>query len=165
LLITLFTDASFHPRTRASAFALYAISNRGNLNYASRFRGEMENSAHAELAAIGNALHIVLPQPMSAGATRVLIQSDCMDALRWINREGKAKYPEVVDRLWWTAEKYRVTLETRHVKGHVGIGEPRLYCQDWCDREAGRISRIMHLERGGAQRPSKRAHYRHRRRK
>lgn len=152
MLVTLFVDASFFHATKSGAWALYAISEKDRLTYAGRFRQPIKDSSHAELAAIANALHTILPHPLSAGATRILIQTDCKGAIEWIANGSCKHHPEVLQHILDTLDKYGVAHELRHIKAHVGTAEPRTYCHDWCDREARRIARTMHRERGGNRR-------------
>lgn len=147
MLVTLFTDASFYHETQSAAYALYAISEVDRLQFAGPFKGTIESSAKAELAAIANALSIILPHRLSAGATRVLIQADHLDALHAIDARKHARYGAIVASIHASLDKYGVGFETRHVKAHSGRGEPRLYCHDWCDRECRRIARALNQRR------------------
>lgn len=152
MLVTLFADASYYSETKSGAWACYAISAVDRLTYAGRFTKPIINSSHAELAAIANALHVILPHRLSAGAKRILIQTDCQAAIDWIQNGQSRQHPAIVDHILETMEKYGVSHEVRHIKAHVGTGDPRAYCHDWCDREARRIAKVVHKERGRADR-------------
>lgn len=149
MLVTLFVDASYYAETQSGAYAFYAISTNDRLRFAGRFRTTVRDSTHAELAAIANALHVVLAHRVAAGADGILIQSDNLAAIQWIEHRSCQPYPQVLAKILALAEKYGVKLTMRHIKAHSGTGHPRLYCHDWCDREARRIARLMHRERGG----------------
>lgn len=149
MTVTLFVDASFFHETRSGAWAFYAISQVDRLTYAGRFQQPIKDSSHAELAAIASALHVILPHRVCAGARKILVQTDCVAAISWIDQARCDHHPLVVAQIYADLAKYGVELETRHIKAHVGVEEPRTYCHDWCDREARRIARRMHAERGG----------------
>jgi ribonuclease HI len=149
MLLTLFVDASYYHETGASAYAFWAVSERGKLTFSGRFTKKIEGSGHAELAAIANALHVVLPHPIAAGAKQVLIQSDCTGAIDRVKNKDSSRHGKLLQHILSTADKYGVSVIMRHIKAHSGTGEPRLFCHDWCDKEARRIARIIHRERGG----------------
>lgn len=145
--VTLFTDASFYHETHSAAYALYAISDRGTFTYAGRFHSSIKRSDQAELAAVANALHIILPNPIAAGATKIFLQVDCQNVIDWIKAGECRPYPEILARIQDVITKYQVLCEVRHIKAHSGVGEPRLYCHDWCDRECRRLAKREHVER------------------
>jgi ribonuclease HI len=149
MLVTLFTDASFFDATKASAYALYGVSQRGTFKFSGRFQHQISDSTHAELAAIANALHIIMPNPLAAGAKRVLIQTDSKNAIKWLEERNCPRHPAVLAHILGLIDKWRVDAEFRHIKAHNGTKEPRFYCHDWCDKEARRIARMVHKEREG----------------
>lgn len=146
MLVTLFVDASFFDRSHAAAYGFYAISQLDRLVFSSRFKGHIKSSAHAEYAAVANALSITLKHPLAAQCTRVLVQTDCKAVVDWINGGESRAYPEVAEAIRALQNQYRVRLIPKWVPGHTGTHEPRLYCQDQCDREAKHIARRMHRE-------------------
>lgn len=141
MLVTIIVDASFYLKPRSAAWAFWTISNLGKLQYSGLFHREVLDSNHAELAAIANALHVSLPNAVCYGVKKVLIQTDSMTAINAINGKYEGKYGAAIKTIYTLIEKYEIEFEMRHVKGHVGKGTPRNYCQDWCDQESRRIAK------------------------
>lgn len=147
MLVTLIVDASFYDATCAAAYAFYAISQRDKLTYSGRFKQPITDSSHAELAAIANALHIVMPHPLAAGADKVLIQTDSKNAIKWLEERQCKHHPAVLAHILGLIDKWGIVAEFRHIKAHCGTAEPRFYCHNWCDKEARRLAKKAHIER------------------
>lgn len=141
MLVTVIVDASFYDKPRVAAWAFWIISSRGKFQYSGLFAKPMESSGHAELCAVGNALYLGLKHPVCSGATKMLVQTDCQEAIRAIAGEHNGRHEEAVNLIDKLKATYGVEIETRHVKGHAGRGTPRNYCQDWCDAEARRLAK------------------------
>lgn len=121
LKATVITDASYCPRTRAGGWAAWITSDEGRTQHAGCFKDLAKTPTEAELWAMLNGIWLAY----EAGATEILVQSDCTGAVHLIN----SKCPET--RLFKGVHIY-----ARHVKGHTDIKEPRFYVNRWCDEEA-----------------------------
>lgn len=131
---TVITDASFCHRLKAAGWAGWVrIDGQPLIKEAGRLT-PCATSTEAEVKAALNGAWVA----GRAGATHVLIQSDCMAVLHLIN--GRTKSP-TLRQLW--AEFRRLPLcaglrvTGRHVKGHGPVIDRRTFVNDWCDREAG----------------------------
>lgn len=136
MLVTLIVDASFYREHRVGGWALWAISSHGTYKIAGRFRNRIDDNNMAELAAIANAIHMIVRHPVTKGATKLLVQSDSLCAIGVLtgSQPSKASYRRVAEHVHDMLTAFKLEMELRHVKGHSGIGEPRKYCHAWCDR-------------------------------
>lgn len=127
LYITLFTDASYCPNTRAYGWCWW-------IKYGSPAKTQvgvgggahMQGSYQAEVEALraGMAfIHESLPEEMKG--KRIVIQSDCMGALEAIKPD--------LERLKRMGAQ---AAYTKHVKGHRGHATARNSVNTLCDRKA-----------------------------
>jgi ribonuclease HI len=134
---TVITDASFCPFKSVGAWAAWiridgqpdAIKQGGILP-----KGKVPDSTVAEVMAAGNGVWLAA----RAGATHILLQSDCMAVIHLIDKRAKA--PRLL-ALW--AELLGMdtlagvqNIEARHVKGHTRTADARSYVNRWCDETA-----------------------------
>lgn len=144
-LITLFTDASWCPNTRVAGWAAWAKCNGGTMRQSGAMKSLVESSELAEVMAAANGLHQVVRHFGPTPGTTVLVQLDCLGAMRAL--ESGEKWPQVVHE--W--ERLRIgselRLKYRHVKAHQGGKTPRSWVNGWADREAKahmRVARSAH---------------------
>jgi hypothetical protein len=106
-----------------------------------------------------------------AGASHILLQSDCMAVIFAVRGTAKAaRLVAIWDQLKELTIMSGVFISARHVKGHGKIVDARSWVNDWCDRHA-----YMEMEKlrgkywrnpgkgyrqtgGGARRKKERAH-------
>ncbi|WP_410170993.1 RNase H family protein [Brucella intermedia] len=154
-LITLFVDASHCPSTKAAGWGAWAKQAgwpNGKL-FGGQFKGEIHNSAEAELCAIANALQSIKHTGLFEGGVKILVQSDCLRALGLIassisscevnnHPDGcpiqitKAVKPTTLEAKALAAINALVTerqrLGLRHVRGHKA-GQGRSWVNRQCD--------------------------------
>lgn len=120
-------DASFCPRTKAAGWACW-ISIDGGLKVkgSGQFHRTPKNPEEAEFWAMLNGAWLAAHN----GATHLLIQGDCMGALRRFLRPSDA-----LDRLKGGVP-HALDIRTKHVKAHKHTETARHWVNDWCDREA-----------------------------
>jgi ribonuclease HI len=142
--ITVFTDASFCPETKAAGGAFWARGEK--VKFSSSFPiPDATVSNDAEIAAVCRAIHEVAAHPelgleMAKGReTRLVIVVDC-EAAKFvfegrrvkINAQTRALVREALqvirDKGCWH--------KVNHVKSHSGTKTPRTWVNDWCDKEA-----------------------------
>lgn len=136
---TVITDASFCPRTKSAAWAAWvrcdgvdhAIKAAGGLRRA-------EKSDEAEKQASLNGIVVA----KKFGATRVLLQTDCMATVHLI--QGVTKNASIIKA--WNDLLRQAGLEgfpiyVRHVKAHSGVDDPRSFANEWCDKVANKVRR------------------------
>jgi ribonuclease HI len=148
--ITINTDASFNRKNGVCGFAFYIICDFFKITKGGAFKGRASSAMEAELWAMANALHTLeaqadLPEVKKA----IIINSDCLWAFRQISLKSKneagRKVAQILKRLRKkTANRWgiRPAFEFRHVKAHNGTPDARSWVNDWCDKEAGKWSRI-----------------------
>ena len=148
MLVTINTDASFHPNLKYGAYAFWAICNDFKITKSGVFRNKCRNPDDAEAKCIINALKVVFSA--HKGITKVIFNTDSLNAIALItdNREHVKKYIGNNQKMWkYLRTAYNVILhnyktnvqvEFRHVKAHSGINDKRSYVNEWCDSEAKR---------------------------
>ena len=91
------------------------------------FKKDVDRSDLAEKKAAANGIWLA----MKAGATVVLLQSDCMAVIDGINKNKE----------WWKRQRKLagisgVHVKAKHVKGHTETEDARSYVNRWCDMNA-----------------------------
>lgn len=119
---TVITDASWCPNTKAGGWATWVAMNKGRIKKAGLFKELADTPTQAELWAALNGVWFAV----EAGATEVLVQTDCQGVVDQIN---KAQIPDL---------KYfqGMTIIARHVRGHTKVQDARSFVNRWCDTEA-----------------------------
>jgi ribonuclease HI len=135
--ITINTDASFHHAVKVGGYAFYIICDNFKIQKAGQFRNNPESPLEAEIMAIGNALQMLLNQNNIPKSNWLIINTDCMNAIRDIKKQ-RSELAKKVFKIW---QKVIIKTESkrnefRHVKAHNGTPDARSYVNDWCDREA-----------------------------
>lgn len=148
MLVTINTDASFHPQLKYGAYAFWAICNDWKITKSGVFKSVCVNSHDAECRCIINALSVVLLS--HKGITKIIVNTDSLNSI-YILKNDKEKIKrylgtnqKMVKTLRTsfnkvlTSNKNKITIEYRHVKAHSGINDKRSYVNEWCDTEAKR---------------------------
>lgn len=139
-LVTLFTDASFHHRRHLGTWAAWIRMNGRTERASGILKDKQDNSCSAELSAIANALVVMQQRFTITGHSRVIIQTDCLEAITAIvNRSHtRPQQNEIVKyiRQFFATNKYQ--LDLRHVKGHKGAETRRSAVNTFCDEECRR---------------------------
>ena len=146
MLVTINTDASFHPALKFGAYAFWAVSDEFKITKSGVFKRKCINPDDAEAKCIINALKVVLLSHVSI--TRVIVNTDSLNAIALLkyDRVHMRKYMGKNMQMWshirkaymkvLHESKNKVAIEFRHVKAHTGINDKRSYVNDWCDLEA-----------------------------
>jgi len=146
MIVTVNTDASFHPVHKVGAYAFWVVCNQGKILKSGRLKNA-KNSTDAEAMAIANALYSISISDFT-GITKIIINSDCLPAIQKI--KSTAKEPTAYKYCYNVIKKIRIKNgitgrrihEFRHVKAHSGTKEPRKWVNDWCDKEAKKHMRL-----------------------
>lgn len=148
---TVITDASFCPILKVGGWAAWIKGDGGiSIKDGGILPAPDLDSTVAEMMAAGNGIWLAA----KAGATRILIQSDCQAVIHLV--EGRTRSPKLLGH-WeaFTALPIMavVQLEARHVKGHGPIHNARTWVNGWCDKTAGQYMEQARAASGGL--PSK----------
>lgn len=139
--ITIFTDASFCPRTKAGGWAAWIKYEKGTLRKGAPILGLAASPTHCELIAIRNSLHYVEQAFRITSDHLLVIQTDSLSAINMLEEKIKifgAKERELVDSILKWKRDHFCNWSLRHVKGHMGTSTRRSAVNTWCDQEAGR---------------------------
>ena len=141
MLVTINTDASYHPQHKVGAYAFWIISNQGRFLKAGAFKELIENSTQAEAQCIINAIYYFKKQDWKE-VTKIIINTDALNAIA-IFKKTKSKikkynlrYGNSLSEKFDEITKGFPSIEFRHVKAHKKNGTARNWVNDWCDKSA-----------------------------
>ncbi|HHG4356329.1 hypothetical protein IPC102_09600 [Pseudomonas aeruginosa] len=148
--ITVFTDASFCPNTRAAGGAVWARGEQ--IRFQDSFPIRHAAQAHeAEILAVCHAIQKIAEHP-ELGAelrkgpmTRLVIVVDCLAVKQAFEQEIRAGQivKEAIRAAMQLREQLGFWLKVNHVKAHKGTDTPRQWVNHWCDRHAKAQMRQM----------------------
>jgi ribonuclease HI len=140
MLVTILSDASYCPETRAGGYGYYAVSERGRSHGGGPMKALRANSQDAEMCAAVNAVHFALKYGIAVPGDALVMQMDCTGAM---DKLKGAECPDGDSALHQWADLIHsngLSVSFRHVKAHVTYAEarksPRLWCNWLCDRHA-----------------------------
>ena len=146
-LITMFTDAGYCPERKIGTWAVWAKRDGKTFRYSGVLRGEVDDSAIAELRATVNGVCAVLAAMKPEKATKIIAQSDCESAVgallgsHYKRKEARKRVESATNLLHKRLRETGVVVEYRHVSGHRGTVNPRAAVNTWCDQECTRLLR------------------------
>lgn len=145
MLVTINTDASFHPKYKLGAYAFWIVCAQGKILHSGPLK-EAKDPTDAEMRCIANALHALLKSNFTE-VHKVIINSDALYAFTRIGRSKPAGSPgRIISNIlrdlkkkYFSATQLHLSIhEFRHVKAHSGTENARKWVNDWCDKTAKR---------------------------
>lgn len=143
MLVTINTDASFHPTLKHAGYAFWIKSDKFKITRSGIFKSKCINSHDAEARCIINALNIVLKYD---NVTKIIVNTDSLNAIALITNDKLhiKRYIGNNFKMWKHIRKAfhdisfkkKFEIEYRHVKAHSEITDKRTYVNNWCDEEA-----------------------------
>lgn len=112
--VTVNTDASFCPDTKAGGYSVFVVSNRGKFAKSGMYKEKSANSTSAEVKALVNGVYWGISQGIIKQGDVVLLQCDCTGALNRIEKGNQSTLNK------W-ASKYNLKYKFKHVKGHTRL--------------------------------------------
>lgn len=147
MIVTINTDASFHPEHKVAAFSCWIVCNQGKILRAGPLK-KAKDSSDAETQGIANALHLLHCSEFT-GITKVIINNDCKYAHQEIltgsskaAKHCKAAAAKIRSVLRKIADQHSLPtdwkrwVEFRYVPAHTGTESARKWVNDWCDNAA-----------------------------
>lgn len=146
MIVTINTDASYHPYFKVGAYAFWIISNEGRICHSGSLKKKINRPEQAEFKCIINAFH-VLGKQRYKNISKIIVNTDCLNVIHLVqgNKEAIQKYRlaswgnHLVTELFLTKRKFnlqKIECEFRHVKAHADTESKRTWVNDWCDRQA-----------------------------
>lgn len=139
MLVTIFADASFCPKTFAAGWAAWIKSERGTYRGDGAMKTIVPDNNLAELYAVINAIKLAFVSEVAVAGDTLLVEADNHRALAILANRGKnltileKKAATLLNGLRST---YDFTIKPRHVKAHCGTAVPRTWVHDDCDKRA-----------------------------
>lgn len=135
--LTINTDASFCPDTKAGGYAFYIRGDDFKLTKAGSFKYKVKNPTDAEAKCIINALHTLSIQSLPQ-VDVIVINTDsktCIDHMSGLQPSklygrGKALAHRIKNKCRAEEVKFK------HVKAHTGKNDSRSWVNEWCDQQA-----------------------------
>lgn len=146
MITTLFTDASWCPKTRAGGWAAWVKSDSGTFKRSGRLSKDVTNSYFAELMAFVNGCYFAVSSVPDT--TLLVAQTDCTTIMHRIKEKKKLKPFEQHAYAILDNRLEGVRLSVRHVKAHTSNTDPRSYINNWCDINAKLHMRSLRREKG-----------------
>lgn len=150
MLVTLYCDASFCPKTYSGGWAAWLRSERGRIIRSGPTPDYCRHAYEAEIAAIYAGLYLVTRSWPEAEA--VLVRSDCTAALHLMQRRREASH-RGARRLATKIEGLRIAhgikLVPRWVKGHRGGEQTDAYLNRRVDEMARTVMRYQRRSKFG----------------
>lgn len=138
--VTILSDASWCPETFAGGWGSWAVSDRKDHGDGGPLKKRLASSNDAEMAAVVNALHVAYREGVLHDGDDVLIQIDCVGAIRQFQgpRHGVTDPYHIVEEFHRFKREHRLAITFKHVKGHTGRTEARYLANKMCDKRAKR---------------------------
>ncbi len=149
MLVTINTDASFHPILKHGAYAFWIICDDFKISKSGVFRDKCINPDDAEAKCMINALKSLLSTNNNTNViTKIIINTDSLNGIalikndkehikRYIGKNIKRwKHIRIAYHNVLKFNKNKFVIEFRHVKAHTNINDKRSYVNNWCDSEA-----------------------------
>ena len=145
MIVTINTDASFHPHHEVGAYAFWIVCNEAKVLKYGALKS-CKNSLDAEIMCIANALTALNNTEINFQFVhKVVINTDCTDAIQGIENKGKYKNKsknldsrivaqEVMKKI--RKKSSHLGFDFRHVPAHRGTTTPRAWVNEWCDIHA-----------------------------
>jgi ribonuclease HI len=137
--VTIITDASHDPVSKACGWAWWLASDRGKVGGRGHEITPVFNSSVAETLAIFRSLSAACKQGLVQTGDEILIQTDCdgsicaIRGMRTFIRDDEMAFANGVNDL---AKMLNLALTMRHVKGHTAGKTPRTWINNKCDEFA-----------------------------
>lgn len=135
--VTVMSDASFCPNTKAAGYGGWVVCDRGNNANGGAIKGA-PNSGAAETMAICNVIWEGFNAKLIQPNDYLIVQTDCATAIkvyeeaRWTSEAEGSAFKWLNDQI----RKFNLTIEFRHVKGHSNVQDTRSKAQRFCDERA-----------------------------
>lgn len=142
--VTIISDASHCHEHGVGGYAFWAVSSRGHHAGDGVFKSTLKDSTAAETMAIVNALHCSISLGICCDGDQVLIQTDCLNAISYLEHGVRRKRSDlqlaakVFEGLKST---HSLAVEFRHVRGHTKVADHRSMAQRMADKRAKRAMR------------------------
>lgn len=150
--VTIISDASWCPETRAAGYGYWIACERGKGPGGGSLRMLCSGSNAAEMMAIVRAVADGLKQGFIEPGDQLLIQTDSQAAIdafthkRSVGGDERLAYDEMRKLL----NGRRITTRFKHVKGHSNVQDARSVTNRMCDQRAKAGMKAMRDQQRGA---------------
>lgn len=143
--VTIISDASWCPNTKAGGYGYWIACQRGRKAGGGVIRRRVTSSQSAEMMAVVNGVWHGLNDGYVLSGDVLLIQTDCLNAID-LFRRGAGRTPEereVIQFFHELLDGNALEVSFRHVRGHTNGDTPRTYVNNVCDKTAKKHMRKM----------------------
>lgn len=145
MIVTINTDASWHPKYETGAFAFWIVCNDFKITRSGVLRKKCSRPEIAEFRCLINAFHVLFTQDVSK-VKKIIVNTDCLNIIHLLKKDKKAitQYRlgswgnHLVMQLDLLMGKYKskIEVEYRHIKAHTTTEGAKNWVNDWCDKSA-----------------------------
>jgi ribonuclease HI len=135
-IITVNTDASFHPRHKVGGWAFWIVCDAFRWRKHGPLKSRPAHCHDAELMALGNAFFYLGKVP-GFSVRKVVVNCDSKAAIHSLENSSDTPVARRVKKLVDQALKHLgAEIEFRHVRAHSGETDARSIVNAWCDEKA-----------------------------
>jgi len=145
MIVTINTDASFHPKHKIGAYAFWIVSDAGRVMHSGAFKEQVNSSCSAEMRCIINALHTLIAQGWVL-IDKIVINTDSLNSIHVFTND---KTNIIKHNLKWASDmrglfnniKFNSPLRNtpivfKHIVSHQDNATKRAWVNQWCDDKA-----------------------------
>lgn len=149
--VTIISDASWCPRTKAAGYGYWIACERGKVPGGGSLRALCNGSNGAEMMAIVRSIADGLQQGLIQDGDELLVQTDSVAAIGAFKRQRSVGGEELVafQTMQKLIEGRRIRLSFKHVKGHTAVQDARSITNRMCDMRAKAGMRAMRAQLRG----------------
>ena len=145
MIVTINTDASFHPKHKIGGYAFWIVCDEGRFSHSGILRKEVDRPEIAEMKCIINAIYILGILNFKT-IEKIIVNTDCLNAIHLFKKRKSSikKYElewgldlanDLTNQLA-KSKLSKVTIEFRHIKSHQHTDTKRNWVNNWCDKAA-----------------------------
>ena len=144
MLVTILTDASWCPQTKAAGWGAWIATDRGKKQTGGAFKSMVPCNTTAEVLAITHALYKAITNGLLFKNDTVLIQTDSIPAISLLSTTRRSSNQLEADSLFYFMNlclDNNLTVHFKHVKAHTNREEARFKANTLCDAIAKNFMR------------------------
>jgi ribonuclease HI len=160
MIVTINTDASFHPKHKIGGYAFWIVCDEGRFSHSGILRKEVNRPEVAEMKCIINAIY-VLGTLNFKNISKIIINTDCLNAIHLFKKRKSSikKYElewglDLANDLTNELAKSKLSktlIEFRHIRSHQHTETKRNWVNNWCDKAAkkqlwGKINSVKKIK-------------------
>jgi len=142
MIVTINTDASFHPEYKFGTYAFWIVCDKFKITKSGYFKDKCLDPNDAEMKCIINALYTI--KQHASEFNTLVINTDSMNSIHMFTKDFEKIKRYKLSKFSSHGKKFsklikelgRPKFHLKHVKAHTEGKDSRSYVNNWCDTEA-----------------------------